>query len=65
MLAGLEQRELAAQSNLNPSTLSRMEASGDGPVRGQGRNIQAVIDALERAGVLITEDGCRYKASRK
>ena len=28
---------------------------GDGPVRGQSRNIQAVLDALEKAGVEIVQ----------
>jgi hypothetical protein len=32
---------------------------GDGPVRGQSRNIEAVLDALEKGGVEITVDGVR------
>jgi transcriptional regulator with XRE-family HTH domain len=57
VLAGLHQTELARQARIDPSTLVRMEASGDEPVRGQGRNIQSVIDALTRNGVHLDEDG--------
>jgi len=54
-------RQLAKQAGLNPATLSRMESSGGETVRGQGRTIQAVVDALERHGVEIVEDGPRLK----
>jgi predicted transcriptional regulator len=63
-LLGLQQRELAKLAKLDVTTLNRMEGSGPGPVRGQGRSIQAVMDALEKQGVEITPDGVRL-ASKK
>jgi hypothetical protein len=55
-LAGFGQIELAREAKINQGTLSRVETS-PGVVRGQGRSIQAVLDALLRHGVLITDNG--------
>jgi hypothetical protein len=49
----MEQRQLAKQAGVNPATLSRIESSGAKTVRGQGRTVQAVVDALARHGVEI------------
>jgi transcriptional regulator with XRE-family HTH domain len=65
ILIGIEQRELAKQAGINASTLSRMESSGGKSVRGQGRTIQAVVDALQHNGVEIVEDGLRLKPKKK
>jgi hypothetical protein len=45
---GLQQREPAKLADLDVTTINRMEASGTGPVKGMGVNIQKVLDALER-----------------
>jgi predicted transcriptional regulator len=58
-LLGIGQRELAEKAGLNAATINRMEQSGHGPVRGQGRNIQAVLDALRKGGVEIDDLGIR------
>lgn len=58
-LLGLHQRDLAKLAKLDVTTVNRMEQSGPGPVRGQGRSIEAVIDALEKKGAEITPDGVR------
>jgi transcriptional regulator with XRE-family HTH domain len=58
-LLGLHQKELAALAGLDVTTVNRMEQSGPGPIRGHGRSIQAVMDALERKGAELTADGVR------
>lgn len=56
-LVGLTQAEIASQSKLSIPTLKRMEAT-DGPVAGMQNNIDAVVRALEAAGVkFIPENG--------
>ena len=56
-LVGLTQAEIAGRANLSVPTLKRMEAS-EGPVSGMQNNIDAVIRALESAGVqFIPENG--------
>ena len=64
ILLGIEQRQLAEQAGINPATLSRMENSDDNVVRGQGRSIQAVIDALDRNGVEIYADRLQLKPTK-
>ena len=64
ILLGIEQRQLAEQAGINPATLSRMENSDDNVVRGQGRSIQAVIDALDRNGVEIYADRLQLKPKK-
>ena len=65
ILLGIEQRQLAKQAGINPATLSRMENSGAEVVRGQGRSIQAVIDALDRNGVEIFADHLQLKPKKR
>jgi predicted transcriptional regulator len=57
VLAGLEQAELARLARVDASTLSRMEGSGNDPARGHTSNLQRVVDALERKGIVLTEEG--------
>ena len=57
VLAGLDQKQLAKLAGLDPSTVSRMEASDLAVARGHGRNIEAVLIALEKKGVTIAADG--------
>ena len=59
VLLEIHQRQLAKAAGINPATLSRMENSGKKVVRGQGRSIQSVLDALAKAGVEVHEDGVR------
>jgi hypothetical protein len=58
-------RELAELSRLHASTIHRMEASGPESVRGQARNLERVIRALEKKGVEITPDGVKLIKGRK
>jgi transcriptional regulator with XRE-family HTH domain len=53
----MEQRELAREAKLDPSTVNRMERSGKEPARGLSKNVAKVLAALERKGVELTEDG--------
>lgn len=55
-LLGLTQSDVATRSNLSVPTLKRMEAS-EGPVSGMQNNVDAVIRALEAAGVQFLDDG--------
>ncbi len=56
-LVGLGQAEVAARANVSTPTLKRMEAS-EGAVAGMQNNVDAVVRALEAAGVeFIPENG--------
>lgn len=55
-LLGLTQADVSARSNLSVPTLKRMEAS-EGPVAGMQNNVDAVIRALEVAGVIFQAEG--------
>ena len=59
---GSSSAELADRAGVDASTVSRMEACDKKPIRGLSENIVAVVDALEKAGVEITEDGVRLVA---
>ncbi len=54
MLAGLDQEQLAAEAGLSPSTVSNIE-QGHRPVRAQ--TYHAVVQALDRLGVDVTQNG--------
>jgi transcriptional regulator with XRE-family HTH domain len=58
-LIGWQQRDLAKAAGLHPGVMNRMEKAGKNRVRGIIKNLEAVLDALERHGVEITEDGVR------
>jgi hypothetical protein len=49
----LHQKELARLARIDTATISRMEASGAEPARGQARNVDAVVVALESCGVEV------------
>ena len=49
-LLGWNQPKLAAESGVSLPTVSRMELSAD-LVGGHARNVYAVLDAFERAGI--------------
>lgn len=49
--------ELATHSRLGTATIKRAEAN-DGPVKSTSANVQAIVNAFERAGIeLIHENG--------
>ncbi len=55
-LLGIDQRQLAEQSGVSLPTIQRMEAS-EGNVRGVIDTLTKVIEALDRAGVVLIGDG--------
>ena len=55
-LAGFDQRQLAELAGLSVPTIQRMEAS-DGVIRGNVESLMKLIDALERAGVELINEG--------
>lgn len=55
-LLGIDQRQLAEMSGVSLPTIQRMEASG-GNVRGVIDTLTKVIEAFDRAGVLLIGEG--------
>ena len=55
-LAGIDQRQLAQKSGLSVPTIQRMEAS-DGVIRGNVDSLMKLIDALNRAGIVVIGEG--------
>jgi predicted transcriptional regulator len=55
-LLGIDQRELADQAGVSLPTIQRMEAS-DGTVRGVIDTLTKVVEALDRAGIVLIGDG--------
>lgn len=55
-LLGMDQRDLAQIAHLSLPTIQRMEAS-DGVIRGNVESLMKLIDALERAGVELINEG--------
>jgi transcriptional regulator with XRE-family HTH domain len=63
-LVRMDQRALAAASDLSLPTIQRMEASG-GVIRGNVDSLMKLIAALEAAGVeLIGEGAVSYHGGR-
>ncbi len=56
-LLGMDQRSLAAAAGLSLPTIQRMEASQGGQVRGNLDSVVKVVEALERAGVVLIGEG--------
>jgi ribosome-binding protein aMBF1 (putative translation factor) len=54
--AGLHQTELARMAKIDPATLSRMENAGAEPVKALSRNLEAVLEALRKAGVELPDE---------
>ena len=72
-LLGIDQRQLAELAGVSLPTIQRMEAS-DGVVRGVIDTLTKVIEALDRAGILLIGEGAvspeggrgvRLKAARR
>ena len=55
-LVGIDQRALAKQSGVSLPTIQRMEASGNGYVRGIVESLTKVVEALERAGIELIKE---------
>lgn len=71
-LLGIDQRRLAELSGVSLPTVQRMEAS-DGTVRGVVDTLTKIVEALDRAGVVLIGDdaaspgggrGVRFKQPR-
>jgi len=52
-----KQQRLAKWAGISTATISRMEACGREPVAASGKSLDAVLTALAKAGVELTEDG--------
>ena len=55
-LLGIDQRELAALSNLSVPTIQRMEAS-EGVIRGTVNSLMKLVGALNVAGIELIGEG--------
>jgi len=55
-LLGIDQRQLAEMSGVSLPTIQRMEAS-EGNVRGVIDTLTKVIEAFDRAGVMLIGEG--------
>jgi predicted transcriptional regulator len=55
-LIGMDQRTLAENAGVSLPTIQRMEAAGDGYVRGMVESLTKVVEALERAGIELIRD---------
>jgi predicted transcriptional regulator len=55
-LLGMDQRALAEAAGLSLPTIQRMEAS-DGQVRGNIDSVVKLVEAIERAGVELINEG--------
>lgn len=56
-LLGLDQRTLADRAGVSLPTVQRMEAAGDGYVRGMVESLTKVVEALEREGIELIKEG--------
>lgn len=59
-LAGLTQSEVALAARISVPTMKRMEGS-EGPASGMANNVDAVVRALEAAGVEFLEGGVKLR----
>lgn len=55
-LLGIDQRQLAELSGLSLTTIQRMEAS-EGVVRGNVDSLTRLVEALDRAGLILLRPG--------
>jgi len=55
-LLGIDQKELAELSGLSLPTIQRMEGSED-VIRGNVDSLMKLLDALDRAGVIVIRPG--------
>ena len=57
ILAMLEQQQLPHAADITETTLRKLEHAGHKPVPGTARTLQAILDALNRHGVAMTDRG--------
>jgi len=57
-LLGIDQKTLAHLADVSLPTIQRMEAS-DGNVRGVVESLTKVVEALDRAGIILIGDNVR------
>lgn len=55
-MLGIDQKELAELSGLSVPTIQRMEGS-DGVIRGNVDSLMKLLEALDRAGIVIIRPG--------
>ncbi len=55
-LLGIDQKDLAELSGLSLPTIQRMEGS-EGVIRGNVDSLMKLLDALDRAGVIVIRPG--------
>jgi predicted transcriptional regulator len=55
-LLGIDQRTLADRAGVSLPTIQRMEATGDGYVRGMVESLIKVVEALEREGIELIKE---------
>lgn len=60
-LLAIDQRRLAELSGLSLPTIQRMEAS-DGVVRGNVESLMKLVEALNRAGIELINEGATSSA---
>lgn len=60
-LLGIDQRELAAMSDLSLPTIQRMEAS-QGVIRGNVDSLMKLLEALDAAGIELIGDNATSTA---
>jgi transcriptional regulator with XRE-family HTH domain len=61
VLAGLTQEALATKAGLDVTTVARMEAVGDQPIRSRPQNIEKLLRALYEASVELHPDGVKLR----
>lgn len=54
-LIGWSQTDLAKASQVNHTTIGRLEKAGHSQMPAQSRTLQAIVNALGKAGVEFTE----------
>lgn len=63
-LIGWSQTDLAKASGVDHTTIARLEKAGHSQMSGQSRTLQAIINALGKAGVEFTQTGVALTQKR-
>jgi transcriptional regulator with XRE-family HTH domain len=63
-LIGWSQTDLAKASHVDHTTIGRLEKAGDSQISAQPRTLQAIVHALEKAGVEFTDTGVALTRKR-
>jgi transcriptional regulator with XRE-family HTH domain len=65
VLSGLDQRQLAKAAGLNPVTIHRLEHAGAEIPTGSIHSVNAVLTALAKHGVEVTDDSVKLTKRRR